>query len=132
MRWSCGNTKRIDLGDSFFLIRLGIEPKGIIGCGYVTSPPYLFKHWDEEKAKEGKETLRTDLLFNTCPMYLFFLSITSKKIIQVTTGLLSLVVYRFQKKLPVSYFRFYNKVNLPLNHRKKKKYGIIQRGKSEK
>ncbi len=65
MRWSCGNTKRIDLGDSFFLIRLGIEPKGIIGCGCVTSPPYLFKHWDEEKAKEGKETLRTDLLFKS-------------------------------------------------------------------
>jgi 5-methylcytosine-specific restriction protein A len=65
MRWSCGNTKRINIGDLFFLMRLGVEPKGIIGCGYVTSTPYLFIHWDEEKAKEGKETLRTDLLFKS-------------------------------------------------------------------
>lgn len=61
--WSCGNTKRITLGDLFFLMRLGVEPKGIIGCGYVTSTPYLLPHWDEEKAKEGATTLRTDLLF---------------------------------------------------------------------
>ncbi|HCT99522.1 MAG TPA: hypothetical protein DF614_05530, partial [Methylococcaceae bacterium] len=34
IRWSCGKTKRINTGDLFFLMRLGIEPKGIIGCGY--------------------------------------------------------------------------------------------------
>jgi 5-methylcytosine-specific restriction protein A len=61
--WSCGNTKRIEIGDLFFLMRLGIEPKGIIGCGYVSSQPYSLPHWDEEKAAEGKSTLRTDLLF---------------------------------------------------------------------
>jgi 5-methylcytosine-specific restriction protein A len=65
MRWSCGNTKRISLGDAFFLIRLGVEPKGIIGCGYVTSQPYLFQHWDEGQAKQGKEILGTDLLFKS-------------------------------------------------------------------
>jgi hypothetical protein len=41
---------------------LGVEPKGIIGCGYVTSDPYPLPHWDEEKAKNDKEALRTDLL----------------------------------------------------------------------
>jgi 5-methylcytosine-specific restriction protein A len=61
--WSCGNTKRIEIGDLFFLIRLGVEPKGIIGCGYITSEPYLLPHWDEVKASEGKQTLRTDSLF---------------------------------------------------------------------
>lgn len=40
-RWSCGNTKRIVIGDLFFLMRLGVEPKGIIGCGYVLSIPKL-------------------------------------------------------------------------------------------
>ena len=61
--WSCGNTKHIEIGDTFFLVRLGVEPKGIIGCGYITSEPYLLPHWDEAKASEGKQALRTDLLF---------------------------------------------------------------------
>jgi 5-methylcytosine-specific restriction protein A len=61
--WSCGNTKRIEIGDLFFLIRLGVEPKGIIGCGYISSRPYPLPHWEEEKANEGKTALRTDLLF---------------------------------------------------------------------
>lgn len=63
MYWSCGNTKRIEIGDLFFLIRLGVEPKGIIGCGYISSRPYLLPHWDEQRASEGKSALRTDLLF---------------------------------------------------------------------
>ncbi len=63
--WSCGNTKRIAVGDTFFLIKLGVEPKGIIGCGYVSSSPYLLPHWEEEKAKKGLTTLRTELIFNT-------------------------------------------------------------------
>jgi 5-methylcytosine-specific restriction protein A len=63
--WSCGNTKRIAIGDMFFLMRLGVEPKGIIGCGYISSPPYDLPHWDEVKAAEGKTTLRTDLLFKS-------------------------------------------------------------------
>jgi 5-methylcytosine-specific restriction enzyme A len=61
--WSCGNTKRIEIGDIFLLMRLAVEPKGIIGCGYISSKPYPLPHWDAEKAKEGKEALRTDLLF---------------------------------------------------------------------
>ncbi|MCX5870944.1 MAG: HNH endonuclease [Deltaproteobacteria bacterium] len=61
--WSCGVTKRIEIGDLFFLMRLGVEPKGIIGCGYVSSQPYSLPHWDEQKAAEGKSALRTDLLF---------------------------------------------------------------------
>lgn len=61
--WSCGNTKKIEIGDIFFLMRLGVKPKGIIGCGYISSKPYLLPHWDQSKADEGKTTLRTDLLF---------------------------------------------------------------------
>lgn len=63
MYWSCGNTKKISAGDIFFLIKLGVEPKGIIGCGYVSSSPYPLPHWDKKKAQEGLTALRTDLLF---------------------------------------------------------------------
>ena len=54
-RWSCGNTKQIEKGDRVFLIRLGIEPKGIIGSGWVVKPPYFDQHWDSQKLAEGKK-----------------------------------------------------------------------------
>ena len=40
-----------------------VDPKGIIGCGYISSLPYPLPHWDEEKASQGLSALRTDLLF---------------------------------------------------------------------
>ena len=61
--WSCGGRKNISEGDFFFLMRLGVEPKGIIGFGLVTSQPFEKIHWDEEKAKLGKFTLRTNINF---------------------------------------------------------------------
>ncbi|EHR42625.1 HNH endonuclease [Alishewanella jeotgali] len=65
--WSCGNTKRIKVGDVFFLIKLGkdVEQKGIIGCGYVSSDYYELPHWDEKKAAEGKLVIVNDLLFKS-------------------------------------------------------------------
>ncbi|RVU85947.1 HNH endonuclease [Leucothrix sargassi] len=63
--WSCGNTKRILTGDKFLLMRLGVEPKGIVGCGYVSSALYDLPHWDESKADNGKTASRTDVLFKS-------------------------------------------------------------------
>lgn len=63
MYWSCGNTKKMQVGDVFFLMRLGEEPKGLIGCGYISSFPYPLPHWDSAKRAQGKTALRTDLLF---------------------------------------------------------------------
>jgi 5-methylcytosine-specific restriction enzyme A len=40
-RWSCGNTKKIQKGDRVFLIRLGVEPKGIMGSGWVSEDATL-------------------------------------------------------------------------------------------
>ena len=45
-RWSCGNSKSIRKGDRVFLIRLGNEPKGIMGSGYAKSSVYVAPHWD--------------------------------------------------------------------------------------
>lgn len=45
-RWSCGNSKSIRKGDRVFLIRLGNEPKGIMGSGYAKSSFYAAPHWD--------------------------------------------------------------------------------------
>jgi 5-methylcytosine-specific restriction protein A len=35
IRWSCGNSKRIQRNDRVFFMRLGEEPKGIFASGYV-------------------------------------------------------------------------------------------------
>lgn len=44
-RWSCGTRKNIPIGSRFFLIRLGENPKGIIGSGYTTNLPQQGKHF---------------------------------------------------------------------------------------
>jgi 5-methylcytosine-specific restriction enzyme A len=46
-RWSCGSTKRIGIGDRVFLLRQGDEPRGIIGSGWVTEPPFSDDHWSD-------------------------------------------------------------------------------------
>jgi len=62
--WNCGNTKKIQIGDTFLLMRLGTPPKGIIGFGQIFSKPNSLPHWDEDKANEGKTALFVDLLFS--------------------------------------------------------------------
>jgi 5-methylcytosine-specific restriction protein A len=56
-RWSCGSSGRIVRGDRVFLIRLGREPRGIIGSGTVVTAPHEDIHWDPKEAQLGKKTL---------------------------------------------------------------------------
>ena len=51
--WSCSNNKSIEIGDQIFLIRLGVQPKGIFASGTVTRGSFEDEHWDEERAAEG-------------------------------------------------------------------------------
>ncbi len=60
-RWSCGNSKSIKKGDRVFLIRLGEEPRGIMGSGYTKSSYYVAPHWDGTK---GKTTNYIDIEFD--------------------------------------------------------------------
>jgi 5-methylcytosine-specific restriction enzyme A len=46
-QWKIGNLSAKP-GDRAFLIRLGKKPKGIIGSGYITSPPFKDIHWKED------------------------------------------------------------------------------------
>lgn len=52
-RWSCGITKRIEVGDRLFLLRQGREPRGIMASGVAKSEPYLDEHWDENRSGEA-------------------------------------------------------------------------------
>ncbi|HZV69209.1 MAG TPA: HNH endonuclease [Saprospiraceae bacterium] len=47
-RWSCGNSKSIVPGDRIFLVKLGTEPKGLIGSGFALTAPFPDRHWNGE------------------------------------------------------------------------------------
>lgn len=53
--WSSGNRKDIKVGERVFVIKLGTEPRGIFISGWVYNGHFLDKHWDKEKAKQGKK-----------------------------------------------------------------------------
>jgi 5-methylcytosine-specific restriction enzyme MrcB-like protein/dynein-related subfamily AAA family protein len=49
-RWRIAN-KSVRPGDRLFLIRLGVEPKGILGSGYAVSGPFQGPHYSGEAGK---------------------------------------------------------------------------------
>lgn len=60
-RWSCGRNRSIQSGDRIFLIRLGLQPKGIIASGWAVSDVQQGKHWDRKLARQGKQALYVDI-----------------------------------------------------------------------
>jgi hypothetical protein len=62
--WSCGNRQDLPLGSYIFLMRLGKPKKGIVASGVSRSEPEPGAHWDEEKARRGKEALYIDICFD--------------------------------------------------------------------
>ena len=48
-RWSCGVTRRIRPGDRVFLLRQGVEPRGILGMGTVEEGSFEKEHWNPDK-----------------------------------------------------------------------------------
>lgn len=63
-RWSCGNTRFIAPGDRVFLMRLGVQPKGIMGSGVVVSEPIDAPHWDDSKAEAGETAKYVEVVFD--------------------------------------------------------------------
>ena len=64
-RWTCTATRKIRPGDRAFLMRLGKNPKGIVGSGVVVSKePVEGPHWDKEKAEKGDTVHRVEILFD--------------------------------------------------------------------
>lgn len=61
-KWTCGVNKSIKAGDRVFLIKLGLEPKGIVASGIAITDVFEGTHWDDEKATEGKKL--EEFMFN--------------------------------------------------------------------
>jgi len=62
--WSCGNRRDIDVGDRFYLIRLGSDPRGIVASGFVTSTAYDDAHWDKQRAANGDTSIYVKVRFD--------------------------------------------------------------------
>ncbi len=46
VRWSCRNQQPRS-GDTIYLVRVGVEPRGIIAKGTVSKESYAAEHWSD-------------------------------------------------------------------------------------
>jgi 5-methylcytosine-specific restriction protein A len=63
-KWSVVSHKKIQPGDRAFLIRLGKEPKGIMGAGFVASPVFLSPHWDGSDRLVNRVMIDFEVILN--------------------------------------------------------------------
>ncbi len=61
--WSCSN-RNPKIGDEVFLMKLGEQPRGLIGHGWVTREIYEREHYDSVKASGGKTEKAIDVEFD--------------------------------------------------------------------
>jgi len=61
-RWRT-SSKKPKVDDRVYLLRTGLEPRGIIARGKVVKAPYIDAHWDEAKAQSGETTDFIDVEF---------------------------------------------------------------------
>ncbi len=55
-RWSLGGGKQVKAGDRLFLLRQGVEPKGIVGSGSAVGDWFADAHFLPERAAAGERT----------------------------------------------------------------------------
>ena len=65
IEWSGGRTRTIEIGSRAFLVRVGVEPRGIFGAGYTLTAPQEREHWRPEKAAQGATTQYLQLRLDT-------------------------------------------------------------------
>lgn len=62
MQWSCGNSKNIHLGDTFYLMKVGPNKPGIIGKGIVLSNPFKDQHFIDPDREANYIRIRINTL----------------------------------------------------------------------
>ncbi|MEL1246315.1 hypothetical protein AAEO56_18730 [Flavobacterium sp. DGU11] len=55
--WSCASHRSIRISDKAYIIKLGKEPRGIMGSGFVSSEPFTDEDW------QGKQRIRVLINF---------------------------------------------------------------------
>lgn len=62
--WSVWDYDKIHIGDRFYFVKLGHGATGIVGCGEVTSEPYMGEDWSGRGRKTHYIDFRPDLFVN--------------------------------------------------------------------
>ncbi|MCF0105976.1 MAG: EVE domain-containing protein [Holdemanella sp.] len=63
-KWNCHSNKSFDIGDRFFLIKLGSYPKGIIGSGTIASNYFDGSHPYKENTIVKRVYLKFDRIYD--------------------------------------------------------------------
>ena len=61
LRWSTGNRKDMPQGSRVFLLRQGVEPRGLVGVGTVQGPVMEEPHWNPAQRALGRTSLLVDV-----------------------------------------------------------------------
>lgn len=65
MGWSVGNRTDLPVGSRMYLMRLGEEPKGLVGSGWSMTLPMTMSHWSEEQAALGRTAQSVTVEFDS-------------------------------------------------------------------
>jgi 5-methylcytosine-specific restriction enzyme A len=63
-RWVCRSHKKVKIGDQAFLIRLGVEPKGICASGTVVSNSFEDVHYSDPTKVANYVMIEFDVILN--------------------------------------------------------------------
>lgn len=63
--WSTGRSRRPSVGDRAYIIRLGLEPKGIFGSGIIDTDPVGRPHRDPHRAAQGVRDYAVEISLDT-------------------------------------------------------------------
>lgn len=78
-KWSCSSHKAAAIGDRAFLLRLGVEPKGIMGSGAIASRAFLSPHWSGEDKLVPRVIIDFDTLLHPDKSPLLGLDLLSRE-----------------------------------------------------
>ena len=68
-RWSTGQRTTFSVGDRVFLMRQGNDRPGIVGSGRMASEVFDAPHWNEELAREGRQSHYADVAWDVLREY---------------------------------------------------------------
>jgi len=62
--WSTGNRRHVEVGERVYLMRLGVNPQGVVGSGVIQSEIEVVPHWDKKKAANNKTYNKVSVLWD--------------------------------------------------------------------
>nr|VVV06341.1 5-methylcytosine-specific restriction enzyme B [Aliivibrio wodanis] len=65
VRWSC-HSQQPKIGDTVYLIKVGVEPRGIVAKGTVSKESYLTEHWSDASKQKHYIDFKLEGLRSNC------------------------------------------------------------------